>query len=100
MNRYNDDYRRRLDYDDDKSKATLSAREASEPLPRNGFVKGTSYLRLRKNPGSNEETLKIIEEGTEVIVLESDERFTPKGFVKVRLPNDKTEYWTKREFIS
>lgn len=100
MSRYGSDYHRRSDYDSDEERmATSSARETRESTPRNGVVKGTHYLRLREAPGEDERTLKIVKEGTKVEIVNSIGGLAPRGFLKVKLPNDKTEYWAKSEFI-
>lgn len=71
----------------------------TEPETVTGVVKGTAYLRLRKAPGNNEETLKIVREGSRLEIVNINDRFAPDGFKKVKLPNDPTEYWAKSEFV-
>lgn len=87
------------DYSDtDLDEATSPAREQMEPKTKNGIVKGTPYLRLRKEPGETEIALKIVPEGTKLEVLNSG-KFAPKGFIKVKIPGKEEVYWTKEEFV-
>lgn len=82
-----------------KEDATSRASEQMEPETKNGVVKGIPWLRLRVEPGVDEETLKIVPEGTKVEIVEQQKKFAPKEFIKVRLLGDPKEYWTKEKYI-
>lgn len=79
--------------------AKSPAKEQTEPQTKNGIVKGIPYLRLRKDPGESETTLKIVPEGTKLEILKTDNKFVPKGFIKVKIPEKEEVYWTREEYI-
>lgn len=87
----------RENYYNEKSMSRVS--EQAEPETKTGVVKGIPWLRLRVGPGVEEETLKIVPEGTKVKIVKQQEEFAPKEFVKIRLFGDSKEYWTKEKYI-